>query len=684
MKKLKNILQFKYIFFIALLCSIFLSFVRIENNNVSISSSFEGVLEDYKIDGDKVSFILKNKTKLKCTYYASTEDELNNIKKWNLGITLKVDGEVDSPGNNTIPNTFNYSKYLKSKNIFKIMTVQNYKVINKNLSFIYKIKNKIIEKISKYKSNNYLSAFILGDKSYLKSETKSMYQDLGVSHIFAISGMHITLITTILFFMLKKVKENIKYLIIISFLIIYVFLTGYQASVLRSVSFFVLSFINKKYLLNIDKINLFFLSITLLMFIFPNLVYDVGFLYSTSISFTLIRFSYLVKGNYILSLIIISTISFLVSLPITINNNYEINIFSIINNLFIVPYISLLLYPLSILTFFIYPLDGLMLIFSNIVEDISMFLINFQLVLPKIPIIIIIIYYSCLYIFFSTYKKHYLLFAILIIFINKSLYILDNNLYIYYLDVSQGDSTLIKYKNEAILIDTGGKVSFKTEKWKQKTKYYITDSTILFFKSIGITKLNTLITTHGDYDHMGEATNLINNFKVEKVIFNCGEYNDLENELIKVLDKKKIKYYSCIKELNSKDNKLHFLQTKEYDNENENSNVIYFKYNNFKFMFMGDAGIEKEKDILNKYNLANIDVLKVGHHGSKTSSSEYFIDKIKPKYSIISVGKNNRYGHPNKEVLNNLENTKIYRTDKNGTVMFKIKNNKLKIKTRNS
>ena len=130
---------------------------------------------------------------------------------------------------------------------------------------------------------------------------------------------------------------------------------------------------------------------------------------------------------------------------------------------------------------------------------------------------------------------------------------------------------------------------------------------------------------------MGEATNLINNLKVEKVIFNCGEYNDLENELIKVLDKKKIKYNSCIKELNSDDNKLHFLQTKEYDNENENSNVIYFKYNNFKFLFMGDAGIEKEKDILNKYNLANIDVLKVGHHGSKTSSSEYFIDEIKPK-----------------------------------------------------
>jgi competence protein ComEC len=185
---------------------------------------------------------------------------------------------------------------------------------------------------------------------------------------------------------------------------------------------------------------------------------------------------------------------------------------------------------------------------------------------------------------------------------------------------------------------------------------------------------------HGDFDHMGEAINLVNNFKVNKVIFNCGPYNDLEQELIKTLNKKKIPYYSCIKELNN-NSKLHFLQTKEYDNENDNSNVIYTKVNNYSFIFMGDASITTEKEIIDKYNLLDIDVLKVGHHGSKTSSSKEFIDKINPKYSVISVGKNNRYGHPNKEVLDNLKDSKIYRTDQDGSIMFKIKNNKLKIDT---
>ena len=154
--------------------------------------------------------------------------------------------------------------------------------------------------------------------------------------------------------------------------------------------------------------------------------------------------------------------------------------------------------------------------------------------------------------------------------------------------------------------------------------------------------MHKLMSPHGDYDHMGEAINLVNNFKVEKVIFNCSEYNDLEKELI---------------------------------------NVIYTELDGYKFMFMGDAPITTEKEILDKYKLPDIDVLKVGHHESKTSSGKEFINKINPKYSIISVGKNNRYGHPNKEVLDVLKNSKIYRTDQDESIMFKIKNNKLKIET---
>mgnify|MGYP004539878253 CR=1 FL=1 len=143
---------------------------------------------------------------------------------------------------------------------------------------------------------------------------------------------------------------------------------------------------------------------------------------------------------------------------------------------------------------------------------------------------------------------------------------------------------------------------------------------------------------------MGEAINLVNKFKK-------GNYN------------------------------LEFLNTKIYDNENDSSSVIYLNYNDYKFLFMGDAGVRREKDILDKYNLSDIDSLKVGHHGSNTSSSENFIKSISPKYSLISVEGNNRYGSLKDSVLNILRNSKIYRTDIDGSIIFKIKNNKLKIET---
>ena len=198
-------------------------------------------------------------------------------------------------------------------------------------------------------------------------------------------------------------------------------------------------------------------------------------------------------------------------------------------------------------------------------------------------------------------------------------------------------------------------------------------------KSEGIKSIDYMILSHGDADHMGDAINYINKMDVNNVIFNCGGFNELELDLIKLLDDKKIKYYECIDELNIYKNKLYFMNSNDYGNENDNSSVIYTELNNYRFLFMGDAGVDVEQDLIDKYNLQNVDILKVGHHGSNTSSGEEFINAVKPKYSIISVGRKNRYGHPNKEVLENLKETKIYRTDIDGSILFKIKNNKLKI-----
>ena len=389
--------------------------------------------------------------------------------------------------------------------------------------------------------------------------------------------------------------------------------------------------------------------------------------------------------SYLMSLLKVSLISFYVSIPITIYNFYQINLLSIIYNLFFVPLVSFIIFPLSLVTIFFSFIEPIYNFLTTIMENISIFISQIdilKLTFKKIPLVFYIIYIILIHISLTNKNKKPKIIITLLLVCHTSLMNFNNNVWLKTLDVGQGDSSILRIKNEIILIDTGGKEIYE-EEWSKKVKdtSIVKNITIPFLKSIGVKKINTLIITHGDYDHMGEAINLVENFKVEKVIFNCGEFNELELDLIQVLDKKKIPYYSCIKELNIDDNKLYFLNNRDYGNENDNSSVIYTELNNHKFLFMGDAGVEVEEDLIKKYNLQDIDILKVGHHGSKTSSGEEFINEITPKYSIISVGKNNRYGHPNKEVLDNLKDSKIYRTDQDGSIMFKIKNHKLKIET---
>ncbi len=679
MLRLKTILQSSSIVFILFILTIIGSYIYASlplHSNYSLEDTYiEGILTEYNIDGNKMSFTIKGKGKIKCTYYINSIEERDKLNKLDLGISIALEGSLSIPSINTIPNTFNYQKYLKSNKIKYIMNVNNISIKSNKVSFIYYLKNILIKHINTYKSSNYLLTFILGIKKDIDEDTYLKYQELGISHIFSISGMHISLLAGILLKVLKGIKQ--KYMIVIIFLFMYLCLVGPVPGVLRSILLFIFLYINKKYEFNLDIMKVFYITIITMLIYNPYYIYNIGFLYSSIISYSLIRYSKAINGNYITSILKVSLLALLISLPITINNNYQINILSTIYNLFYVPFISFIIYPLSLITLIIKPLDNILFFLISILENITKFIPTFNIVFPKLNIVSIIVYYSLTYVFLNTYQKKYLMFIIIMLLTIKYSYILDNNYYIYYLDVGQGDSSIIKYKDKTIMIDTGGIQTYYKEEWEKRHAEPKIKTTITFLKSIGVTKLDYLIITHGDYDHMGDAINLVSNFKVEKVIFNCGEYNTLEKELINKLNN--INYYSCIKELNINKNKLYFLQTKDYDNENDNSNVIYMNINNHKLLFMGDASVTTEKEILNNYNINNIDILKVGHHGSNTSSSKEFIDKIKPKYSIISAGKNNRYGHPNKEVLDNLNTSKIYRTDYDGSIMFKI-NNKLLVR----
>ena len=672
--KLRKILLYSPLYYLLLVFSflyliIYLNFYEIKSKYNINNTNFELKIIKYTIKNNKINIYFNNGIIGK--YYLDNEEDVSNFKNtYSLGDIVYVNGKLVLPRNNTIPNTFNYKKYLNSKRIKYILNIKSIKIKTRNKNILLNIKNLMYKRINNIKYNQYLYAFILGDISYLDEEVYDNYKTNGITHLFALSGLHVSMFSSILIFILNKFKtgEKTSFIIVSLFLLFYSFIASFSPSILRATVFFILSSINKIYYLFIKPKHLLFITFILLIIINPLYIFNTGFILSFTISFFILLNN---ENKDKSSLLYISLISFFSSLPIIINMNYEINLIGFLNNLIFIPLVTYFIFPLSIITMFLPFLSPILNIACNIMEfvsNISSKIVNINICFSKINTIFIIIYYLLLILIIKKYKRVKVIFLILIFILYFKSYFNLNN-YVYYIDVNQGDSSLIRIKNKTILIDTGGQINSKL----------MTNSIIPFMKSIGVKRINYYILSHGDYDHIGWSIDLINNFKVDEVIFNCGEYNKLENELISILNEKNIEYYSCINELNVNNNQLLFLNTKEYNDENNNSNVVYLELDNYKFLFMGDAGVEKEKDILNRYNISNIDVLKVGHHGSKTSSSKDFINEINPKYSIISVGKNNRYGHPNNEVLNNLKESKIYRTDEDGSIVFKIKKNKLKI-----
>ena len=669
---LRKILLYKYLYILILSIVIITSLPRLFINKAiyeegQIKEDF--IIQKITISNLKLTLTLTNKETLIGTYYFKTKEDKQSFEKnYKLGDKIKVLGEIYLPKENTTKNLFNYRKYLSTKNIYHLLKINQYKKVSNNKNIFYFIKQTILDH---FKKNPYLNILLIGDNSYIKKEISKSYQNNGLSHLFSVSGMHVSLIASIISKLLSKLNENKKALIISIFLLLYLQIVGLQAAVIRGVLFYILIQINKVFNLNIKLINLFILTLSITLLINPKFIYDLGFQYSFSISFVLIYLSDILNGKY--SLLKVSLISFIVSIPISLYNFHELNFTSIIFNLFFVPFIVKIIFPLttivSIFTFLI-PLYNIL---TNLMEKFSLLctkvsILKFTFMHLQIYFYIIYIIIIILIIINLKKKKYYPIYLlILILFIHYLIPSFQNKKYLYMLDIGQGDSIILHINKETILIDTGGNIS-------SETSTIVENTTIPTLKNLGIKKINYLILTHGDYDHMGESINLVENFKIENVIFNTGKFNYLEQELIKKLNKKKIPYYQNIEEISLKETTLYFLNTKLYDNENDNSSLIYTKINNINILLTGDAGVDVEEELMNKYNLS-IDILKVGHHGSKTSSSKEFINYINPKISLISVGEDNKFNHPNEEVLNNLKNTIIYRTDKNGSVMINLNKN---------
>lgn len=634
-------------------------------------------IDNYKIEEDKMKLELVCKEKLVGSYYFENDEYKFFKEKVNIGSSVRVKGKLVSPKNNTVPYLFNYKKYLYNKRVYYTLKIDSIKILNINSNPFIKLKNRVIKHVNSYKDSTYLYAFILGKTELISDEVLTSYRENGISHLFALSGLHVSIFSSILLFILKKLrfKEILNYVLIFIFLLLFSFITGFSPSILRATLLFFLLGINKVFYLNIRTLDILYLVFIILVIINPFIIYNLSFILSFTAAFFLIFSSDLLKGkNYFVSLFKVSLLSYFASLPLSIYYFGYTNLLGTILNLVFVPLVSFVVFPLTLLTFIISKFYSILNITTNLLESLSLLFNKFKIIIyfPRINLIFVFIYLSILMLYIKFKKKICLYLIIVLLIFFKIRPYMDNNTYIYYIDVGQGDSILVvtPHLNKIILIDTGGIVSFN-ENYKSNI---VKNKTIPFFRRIGINKVDYLFLTHGDYDHAGEANELLSNFCVKKVFINKGNINNIEK---KINNKEVLRLKNFVI-----DNiKVNSLNNNVFNNENDDSTILLFNIYDYKFLFMGDASIKTEEYLLNNYILPNVDILKVGHHGSYTSTSTDFINVIKPKYSVISVGENNMYKHPNKSVLDILDNTKLFRTDVDGTIEVKISKKGYKIKT---
>ena len=667
MNKLKIILQSNYVIISILVLVILITILRI---NLPVKTTYNlnttkvtGILLSSKIKEEKVTIMIIGKDKIQGTYYFKTnEDKKTYQKEFQVGNKVTITGKITLPKTNTTKNLFNYQEYLKKEKIYLIMQIEKITKEDDTISLFYKLKNKIETRAK----NPYIKSFLLGDQSEIKEEVKTSFQKNGISHLFAISGMQFIIIEDCLSRILKKLnlKEKNNFKIVIICLLFYLSILNMTASILRGILFFILFSLNRYWNLALAKKTLITIAITITLLINPYYIYEVGFWYSYIISIGLIYFMN-EDTYYLISLLKSSSLAFLLSIPISLYYFYEINIASILYNLFYIPFINIIVFPASIITFLFPVVEPLYNIVIKVLETSSLYLnnINFgKLIFARIPLIFYIVELSIIFLYLKTKKKKILLLLLLGLGLHYYLPSIYQKDFIKMIDVGQGDSILIYSKGKSSLIDTGGKVAYDANESSTITKY----TTIPLLKSLGIKKLNYLFLTHGDKDHAGEAINLEKNFQVDNIYLNLGQQQILEQNIRKKIPRTKQVEQE---EIFQTGNFTLYQINKKWEDENTGSSVFYVTHPDLTVLLMADATTKTESYLQKNYNL-KVDIVKIGHHGSNTSTSLSFLKKTKPRLALISVGENNRYHHPSKEVLDRLstQNIPYLQTKTSGTI----------------
>ncbi len=679
--------------------------------------------------------------------YVLRDNEINNKKirskvlvksKHNLeyGDRIKVIANFELPRGARNKNSFNYSKYLETLDIFITAKTQDTSVsYGKKLLIAEKISYVIRKKVREFtdftlgeEEKGILNALIIGDDTLIDDNVKSDYKKAGMVHLLVVSGGHtafLILLLKYIFSFFNPSKNLAKILYIIS-IILYIFITGASPSVLRAGIGIIIIMIAEIIGRQTDGLTTVSLVALIIIIANPNILYSLSFLLSfggvlgimicySKLSSKLEKIPQKVRESFSLT---VSAQLFVT--PITLYSFNVIYLGGFISNLFALNFAGIIMMS-GIILFIIYLFIPPLVVFPMKVVGFLIFLMNkiaeffgslefftYYEITPS-WFSIFIYYILLIYVFRDRRKNNkekeliivdkssirsfairnikpiIIICGVLGIFISNIKFInTDKALKITVIDVGHGDCIFITTpENKHILIDTGD-IHYQGENIIDTGEQTV----VPYLLKQGVKKIDLVILTHMDTDHIGGYESIAKAIKIETVGLSVNSAKKEEYPKIKDISVKK-----CIKikSLESGDTfafggvNLCVLMPEKVemiDEENNDSIVILMKYGNKKALFMGDLEVEGEEKLLNSGIELKADILKLGHHGSTTSTSESFVKAVNPEIALISVG--NRFKSiPGKDVLNRLDSVyaKVYRTDKNGEINVIVKNNEIKVKT---
>lgn len=690
---------------------------------VSLPSSSSEDFTKFSIDVQKYNLYKQSplpvKSKVLVTFFANKKT-YENIE---TGDVISVTGRLSTPKPASNPSEFCYATYLKLQNIHTRLFVNdgNYMLISKPnkglfkfLASLNRIRNKIISMHAmniKSPELELLGGIVFGDDAVSPTpEMKTSFQNSGLTHIIAASGMNVSMIFGMWFFLSQILRLNYKFSILTGMVsvICYTCMTGFGPPVLRATLMLLLILLGKLIDRTANSVTLLFIVAFLMLFISPSMITNIGFQLSFSVTLGLLSACPLIfdkiKNKYLnigLSFIIVPIIAQFFAAPIQMFYFNSFSPYSVFANISVVPtlsvvswlgFISSMLALIKPIAYhFVKIFDFLLMPFLSFIVGVADFFSNLpysSITIPSPSILQITLYYSCLLTiitFFVTkkFKKAciYLISVLLTVIVLTFIPIKNHENEILFFDVENADAMLVKTSTEKyILIDTG-KAPFKN--FSPAAERII----LKYFEDAGITRLNLMVLSHFDADHAGGALSIMEKIPVEKLIVRAKNNNSpLAKSIIENATNKNISILVPINNevfYNDGKNKITAVY-KEQGDDNDCSLMCIFETNGGTVLFTGDSGIHSFKET--KKNLPqNISVLKVAHHGAKETVSKEYLDYLNPKIALISTGFN-IYGHPNKETLDLLKQngTKIFRTDTDNAVKIVLHKDKISVYAYNS